>query len=337
MARILRILFTLVLCGWVCYQAGLFHEEGRKKFLDIFIEANIFWLLLSVGFIFILNSLSSIKWKMLLGACGDKLALWRLYVYYDIGQFFNLILPTSMGGDVVRIFLLGEYTGKKSHAVASVVVERFTGVVGMLIFAVFSMLLNFDKFNQKWLVLTLTACCSVAIALAWLILKKKSYRLSAFIPVKKYSFLEKIARKVVQVQDAIFEYSDNRMALFVALCNSFIFQFFAVLNVWVTARIFSDEISLMLCMAAVPIILFIMNIPLSIGGIGLMEFSYIFVFSLFDINPALSVSIALFFRVKSIIDALIGGFFYLFVRGGLDFGSSGLSKSDDTSLYDGGK
>ncbi len=317
MIKIIRILFTLLLCGWVCYQAGIFQASGREKFLNLFLEADISWVLLSLSFIFILDFLSAVKWKMLLDACSDRIELWRLYIYYNIAQFFNLVLPTSMGGDIVRIFLLGEHTGKKSNAAASVVVERFTGVIGMLVFAVFSMLLNFDKFNQQWLVIALGSCSLLAIVLAWFVVKKKNFELGPFFLAKKHKIVEKIFSKVIQLRNSIFEYSDNRKALILALLNSFIFQIGAVLNVWVTARAFSDEISLILCVTTVPIILFIMNIPFSIGGIGLMEFAYLFVFSLFGVSPALALSVAMFLRLKSILDALIGGGFYLFIRGGL--------------------
>ncbi len=325
MAKIIRILFTLLLCVWVLYQAGLFRSEGREALVNLLLKADVSWVLLSLSFIFVLDFLSAVKWKMLLDSSGDRIRLWRLYVYYNIAQFFNLILPTSMGGDVVRVFLLGEYTGKKSQAVASVVVERFTGVIGMLVFAVFSLLLNLDTFNQKWLVLALGGCSLLAIFLSWFFIKKKDLKFFSFVSLENYLFLKKISEKVAQVRDAIFEYSDDRKALIVALINSFIFQIGAVLNVWITARAFSDEISLMLCVTTVPIILFIMNLPFSIGGIGLMEFAYLFVFSLFGVSPTLALSVAMFLRVKSIIDALIGGGFYLFIRSGLRFGISELS------------
>ncbi len=330
--KIIRISFTLLLCGWVCYQAGIFQASGREKLLTLFMGADVAWVVFSVSFIFVLDSLSSIKWKMLLDACSDKVELWRLYVYYCIAQFFNLILPTSMGGDVVRIFLLGGYTGKRSDAAASVIVERFTGMVGMLIFAVFSMLLNFDKFNQKWLVIALVCCSLAAILLAWFVVKKKEFTILSFLPLRKYNFLESISRKIIQVRNAIFEYSDNRKALVVALLNSFLFQIGAVLNVWVTARVFSDEISLMLCMTTVPIILFIMNIPFSIGGIGLMEFAYLFVFSLFGVSPSLAISVAMLLRLKSILDALIGGGFYLLIRDGLKVKISDISNKGERAV-----
>ena len=56
-----------------------------------------------------------------------------------------------------------------------------------------------------------------------------------------------------------------------------------------------------------PIIMLIMNIPFSLGNLGLMEFAYTSVFVLFGYNPALGLSVALLMRLKSVFDALLGG------------------------------
>ncbi len=47
-----------------------------------------------------------------------------------------------MGGDVVRIFQLGKYTGKKHTAAASVIVERFTGLMTLMLFAIIAVVIN---------------------------------------------------------------------------------------------------------------------------------------------------------------------------------------------------
>jgi hypothetical protein len=67
---------------------------------------------------------------------------------------------------------------------------------------------------------------------------------------------------------------------------------------------------------AVPVILFIMNLPFSIGGIGLMEFAYSFTLGVFGVQPAVAISTALLMRAKSLLDAGIGGLLYPLVSDG---------------------
>ena len=61
--------------------------------------------------------------------------------------------------------------------------------------------------------------------------------------------------------------------------------------------------------------MFIMNLPISIGGIGLMEFAFIFIFEISGYSSALALSTALLMRLKSFVDAGMGGILYpLFSR-----------------------
>ena len=54
-----------------------------------------------------------------------------------------------------------------------------------------------------------------------------------------------------------------------------------------------------------------MNIPFSIGGIGSMEFAYVFTLPLFGASASLALSTVLLIRAKSILDSILGGIFYL--------------------------
>ena len=62
---------------------------------------------------------------------------------------------------------------------------------------------------------------------------------------------------------------------------------------------------------AVPIIMLVMNLPVSIGGLGLMEASYTVGFELLGYSAELGLTTALIMRAKTLIDALIGGVFEL--------------------------
>jgi len=99
--------------------------------------------------------------------------------------------------------------------------------------------------------------------------------------------------------------------MFWAVINSIIFQFLAIVNVWFSARAFGDDLTFMSLLVAVPVIVFITSIPFSIGGIGLMEFAYVFTLPLFGASTSLALSTVLLIRAKSILDSVFGGIFYL--------------------------
>lgn len=306
-ARIFNFIFTIALISFAFYKAGLLNQEGRKAFVDLLGDVNYVFIVLSILITFILNLASAVKWKMLLNSRKVDISLWRLYVYYNIGKFFNLILPTSMGGDVVRIFQLGKFTGKKHTAAASVIVERFTGLLTLILFAIIAVIINIKIFNQNWLSISLIAGVFGLTVISWLVLSEKSYFWLENFFSSKFNWLKNIFTKINKIRKPVLEYRRDKNAIAWALINSIIFQLLAIINVWVSAQAFSNDLNFITCLVAVPVILFIMNIPFSIGGIGLMEFGYVFTFSLFFISPSLSLSTALLIRSKSILDALIGG------------------------------
>jgi uncharacterized protein (TIRG00374 family) len=250
---------------------------------------------------------------MLLLSKKIKINLWRIYAYYSIGRFFNLILPTSMGGDVVRIFQLAKYTGDKNTSAASVIVERFTGLIVLMLTAILAVIVNQKVFNQMWLSVALTVASIGLGIIVWIVLDGRVFSLLHEKLGLRIKIIGKILNKLNKIRLTILEFKANKNAMFWAIINSVIFQFLAIINVWITSKAFSDELGFLTCLIAVPVILFIMNIPFSIGGIGLMEFGYVYTLSLFGISPSLAISTALLIRAKGIIDALIGGMLFAFL------------------------
>lgn len=311
---LIKWIFTFALIAFAFNKAGLFNEAGRDKFLLMLKDVKIIFIMLSVLILFILNLSSAIKWYMLLKSRGTVIELWRVYAFYNIGRFFNLILPTSLGGDVVRIYQLGKFTGKNHTAAASVIVERFTGMLTLMIVAAIAVILNLKLFNQAWLSIALLCGIALMASLAWLIFDENSVQIFRKIFGSKIKIVTKIFAKIDKLRKPIFEFKNDRNAMVWAIINSLIFQLLAVINVWLTALAFGNELTFLSLLVAVPVILFIMNIPFSIGGIGLMEFAYVFTLPLFGASASLALSTVLLIRAKSILDSIFGGIFYLLLN-----------------------
>jgi uncharacterized protein (TIRG00374 family) len=164
--------------------------------------------------------------------------------------------------------------------------------------------------SVAWMSISLLIAVGASAAIIWIIVDERPYHFVTTLIKKKIPFLKGILGKVDKLHQAVLEYRHDRQALFVALINTFVFYFLAVVNVYVTALAFNTEIHFTELLVAVPLIMFIMNLPISIGGIGLMEFSFIFIFDISGYSSALALSTALLMRFKSLVDAGIGGLLY---------------------------
>lgn len=305
--KLLQIVATLGLLTLVFYQVGLFSVEGRAAFFSVLQNARIELLVLSIAVGVLLNMSSALKWYMLVSARGITAGYWRIFCYYLIGQFYNQILPTSVGGDVVRSYQLGKYSGRQADALASVFVERYTGVLALLIFALVAVISQLSLFSVNFVIISLTAFTLVLGLMAWLLFDQRLYSWLQQRMVVILPFSELIFSKLDKLLVSVEFYKRDRLALLWAFLNSFVFYFIAVLNVYVTSLVFELNVDFVDMLIATPIIMLIMNIPLSVGNLGLMEFAYINIFQLLGYSPALALSVALLMRVKSLFDAAMGG------------------------------
>ena len=70
----------------------------------------------------------SYRWGSLVWALGIQVSLLRLTGLYFVGAFYNLFLPTGMGGDAVKMYELSRNDGETASAISSVLVDRFLGL-----------------------------------------------------------------------------------------------------------------------------------------------------------------------------------------------------------------
>ncbi len=291
----------------VFYQAGLFNDVGQQRFLDTLIKASPLFLCLSILVGVAVNMVSSLKWYMLTQTQGLGAGYWRIFAYYVVGQFYNMFLPTSVGGDVVRSYELGKFSGRQADALASVFVERYTGVLTLLLFAVIAVLLQLSRFNQDYVLISLSLFALALAMIGWLVLDLRAYRAIRQRVTQRVAASQKVFNKIDKLLQAVDAYRGKPKAIAIAFLNSGLFYIAAVINVYITSLVFNFDVSIIDMLVATPIIMVIMNLPISFGNIGLMEFAYTNVFLLMGYGAELGLSVAILMRLKSFLDGALGG------------------------------
>ena len=115
--------------------------------------------------------LSALRWQKVLDALEIPARLPRLMSHYLAGQFVSNVLPTTIGGDVLRVSRLSRDTGESPATFASVVLERMTGwlvlpVITIVGFAVNPGLRELGSATQLALVLAVVTLALLAGVLA---------------------------------------------------------------------------------------------------------------------------------------------------------------------------
>lgn len=131
----LKLLFSLLLLGylgWTLDIAAIGHQLMKIEWWPVFAAL----VCLIAGQLF-----SALRWVWLARALGLTVDTTRKIRLYFLGMFLSLFLPSIIGGDVARGWLLARgRAGSGWMAAASVILERLNGMVGLLLLISFCML-----------------------------------------------------------------------------------------------------------------------------------------------------------------------------------------------------
>ena len=94
------------------------------------------WLLLG-GLACVLATLpgQGLRWLWLLRTAGLRVSLVRAMRLTMVGQFFNVCMPGTTGGDFMKAYYAARNSGQREAAVMSVVMDRLLGLIGLVVMA----------------------------------------------------------------------------------------------------------------------------------------------------------------------------------------------------------
>ena len=100
------------------------------------------WLLGAVLLTTLAMVLSALRWQQVLRAMDMPTSLRTLIPLAFAGQFVSNVLPTTIGGDVLRVSRLSKQNGETEDTFASVVLERLSGWLVLPLITFFGLLIN---------------------------------------------------------------------------------------------------------------------------------------------------------------------------------------------------
>ncbi len=299
---LLRGLVSLLLLVYV------FRKVGWAAVVEELRTADYFFVGLYVVIGLFVGMAATLRWWVLCRPCGITGSLGYLYVLHFVGLFFNNVLPTSIGGDIVRGYELGKRGGNLAGAMASAFMTRFIGLTTLILFTVVGVLFD-PRFRRDPRVLALLGLVMVLYVIGlWIVFHPRLLRtLEARVHIP---LIGKGLTKLRKVQDHIFLTRHHRRALAYAVAYSFLFYFLTVIAVHIGCRAFGVVVDFRSLTAAVPVMLVLFMVPISLGGIGLQEWAYWSVLELVGVPSAVGLSLGVLFRLRAILFGLVGGVLY---------------------------
>jgi uncharacterized protein (TIRG00374 family) len=262
-----------------------------------------FRLLFLAAAIFLLtNFLNAYRWQLLARAAGFDVPLLKLTQYCFIGLFFNLFLPSTVGGDASRCYYLAKGTHKYRSAFYSVFADRTMGVTVLFLFASCGLLFGPGGNTLPWS------------------LKLPVFAGTIFI-FCILPFLPYMARTIFGPDNWVSkQLNDPRLQIYWQNKNLIVFSLFLSIIMQVIIVLCHILVGLALGLTKVPIWYYFVFYPSvsvlgfvtpSFNGIGIREWAYTYFLSLAQIDRSLSLTYALIWLGLITLSNLVGGIVYL--------------------------
>ena len=117
----------------ILVSAALLYLALRKaNFADLASRIDLVsaaWLTLAVAITFFQIFIGVLRWRIVGAECGAPLPIRQAMRYNVIGTFFNQTLPSSIGGDAVRLWLVARSGAGWRAATYSIFVDRAVGLI----------------------------------------------------------------------------------------------------------------------------------------------------------------------------------------------------------------
>ena len=240
--------------------------------------------------------LSSIRWWTLAHTFSFP-GRWPTYLgFYYVGMFFNLFLPTGIGGDLFKVHFLSREEGRRFLALFTVVGDRLFGLIAMLLLGGLAVTIWPGLLPEPFAgFLTISGLLVLAALIG--------------VPILQMA-VRRLWPRVAQHLEGLFILWQQPKRLICVLGLSFCLQALGMGAVALLGAGIGIHLPLAFYFASLPLVGIITLIPVSFNGIGVREGAFVYFFGLKGIaaEPAFGLGL-LFFSVQVGL-SLLGGIAY---------------------------
>ncbi|MEE9185800.1 MAG: lysylphosphatidylglycerol synthase transmembrane domain-containing protein, partial [Candidatus Binatia bacterium] len=229
-------------------------------------------------------------------------------IFYFIGMFFNLFAPSTVGGDVGRVYYLSSggagperdgWVNRTGTALSSVVADRAIGVAVLVWIGALAVVI-FPVYSLPSPIRYSTFALALGLLVGWILLPV-IYRVIRLTvnPIGK------------SIAIAIETYGSAGKPIAMAIILSLIVHFIQAGCHVILGLSLDFQIPWSYSFILYPLVGIFMAIPVSFNGIGLREGGYLFLLQLIEVGTEKALAFGLLWFVIVVLDGMIGGVVFI--------------------------
>lgn len=302
------LLKTLVSLGFLSF---LLSRIDMTQLLRVLFSVHLPYLVVALAAYFLGQIICSLRWALLARPLGFKNPFKDFAIFYFIGMFFNLFAPSTIGGDVGRVFYLArdvtkreqqEWMGPTMSALVSVLADRFIGLVVLVWIGAVALVL-FSNYPLPLFVRSVTLALAAGSLLLWIFLPVLSRLVQRWDLPKGKNLLRGLATCAGNHQIIA-------QTVGLSLTVHFIQSWMQVL----LGQALDVEIPWSYSFILYPLVGVFSALPISLNGIGLREGGYLFLLRQIDVSSEKAIAFGILWFFIVALDSLIGGLVFVVRR-----------------------
>jgi glycosyltransferase 2 family protein len=274
---IVKIIFTILLLILVLKSVDLFKISHDLK------AFNLKSLILILVLCWIGQLFCSKRWHILATSLQMQGSYRSFVKLYFVGMFFNIGLPSLIGGDFIKAYLVSRRSGKPLQiGLASVLQDRAAGLISLLIYGSLAIIAHPISWRgfPLW-VAYLLSWAAIAVTL-WIVMAGEKFY-GKFINADRQTPGQKILKGLAQFHQALgMSYLKAgqllRITLYSLINSCLVLWAFQLITVAA-----GQPVGLIPFFALFPLITLATMLPFTFGGLGLRELVYMEALSLIGI------------------------------------------------------
>jgi uncharacterized protein (TIRG00374 family) len=226
-----------------------------------------------------------------------------------VAIFFNNLLPSTIGGDVVRIHDTCRMGNNKGGAIAAVFLDRLLGIFVLMGFVLFSLLISeklsfFLSYLHSWPIISML--CFLAIITTCLLFYNRVMSIS-----QRFSILKKIGFFIEKSIENLLLFRENKKIIIASLLLSLLLQVNVVIYYFLISVGIGLSVAVHEFFVIVPVTVFTMMIPVSINGVGIRESIFVLILSAYNVSNYSAIAMAWIDYGMVLLLGIIGGIVYM--------------------------
>lgn len=268
----LRVAFSLGLLGYLLYTVNL------RECVDVLLHADMSWLAITLALFAFGRFLNGMRWYLLLKGVEPGVGYGQVMRIFFMSSFVGQFMPGIVGMEAIRVVALGKSIQNTAQAFASVLVDRILGFFSLVTVVLVALWLDpipnlhFPLTVQYAALVGLVCLIAGSVAIITPPLRRLLDQLMPG-PVRK-----RVSPKLHKIYGCLDAYRGIPLRVLFVLGLSMLAQLQTVTESFTMAKALGIHVDFEYFVVFIPVIFFLLMLPVTISGLGVREGAYIYAF-----------------------------------------------------------